>query len=77
MIDTDAITAAVDLRGRYIHDRKNPDKSIDLLDGACARERVKDLGNVTITKDMIMAQLSRVTDVPMDRLENERSAKDC
>ena len=75
MIDTDAITAAVDLSGRYIHDRKNPDKSIDLLDGACARERVKDLGNVTITKAMIMEQLSRVTDVPMDRLENESSAK--
>ena len=75
LIDTDAITAAVHLSGRYIHDRKNPDKSIDLLDGACARERVKDAGNVTITKEMIMAQLSRVTDVPLDRLENERSAK--
>ena len=75
MIDTDAITAAVHLSSRYIHDRKNPDKSIDLLDGACARERVKDIGNVTVTKAMIMEQLSRVTDVPMDRLENERSAK--
>lgn len=75
MIDTEAITAAVELSGRYIHDRKNPDKSIDLLDGACAKERVKDLGNVTITKDMVMTQLSRVTDVPVDRLQNERSAK--
>ena len=75
LIDTEAITAAVELSGRYIHDRKNPDKSIDLLDGACAKERVKDLGNVTINRDMIMAQLSRVTDVPMDRLQNERSAK--
>jgi len=75
LIDTGAITAAVELSGRYIHDRKNPDKSIDLLDGACAKERVKDAGNVTVTKDMIMAQLSRVTDVPIDRLENESSAK--
>ena len=75
MIDTEAITAAVELSGRYIHDRKNPDKSIDLLDGACAHERVKDLGNVTVNKSMIMAQLSRVTEVPMDRLENERSTK--
>jgi ATP-dependent Clp protease ATP-binding subunit ClpA len=75
LIDTDAITAAVHLSGRYIHDRKNPDKSIDLLDGACAKERVKDAGNVTITKTMIMEQLSRVTDIPLDRLENERSTK--
>ena len=75
LIDTDAITAAVELSRRYIHDRKNPDKSIDLIDGACAKERVKDIGNVTINKDMVMAQLSRITDVPLDRLQNERSTK--
>jgi ATP-dependent Clp protease ATP-binding subunit ClpA len=75
MIDTEAMTAAVELSGRYIHDRKNPDKSIDLLDGACAAERVKDLGTVTINRNMIMAQLSRVTGVPLDRLQNERSTK--
>ena len=74
LIDTEAITAAVELGGRYIHDRKNPDKSIDLIDGACARERVKDAGTVTVTKEMIMAQLSRLTNVPLDRLQNERSA---
>jgi ATP-dependent Clp protease ATP-binding subunit ClpA len=75
MIDTEAMTAAVELSGRYIHDRKNPDKSIDLLDGACAAERVKDLGMVTVNRDMIMAQVSRVTGVPLDRLQNERSVK--
>ena len=73
IIDPEAVTAAVELSGRYIHDRKNPDKSIDLLDGACARERVKDLGTITVNKDMIMAQLSRVTEVPVDRLQNEQS----
>ena len=75
LIEPDAVAAAVELSGRYIHDRKNPDKSIDLVDGACARERVKDAGTVTITRDMIMTQLSRVTDVPVDRLQNERSDK--
>jgi ATP-dependent Clp protease ATP-binding subunit ClpA len=75
LIRPDAVAAAVELSGRYIHDRKNPDKSIDLIDGACARERVKDAGTITVTRDMIMAQLSRVTDVPVDRLQNERSDK--
>jgi ATP-dependent Clp protease ATP-binding subunit ClpA len=75
LIDTEAIQSAVALAGRYIHDRKNPDKSIDLVDAACARERVKDQGNVTINRDMIMAQLSRVSGVPLDRLQNERSIK--
>jgi len=75
MIDTDAITAAVELSGRYIHDKKNPDKSIDLIDAACSRERVRDAGTVTVTKQMIMAQVSRVAGVPMDRLENAQSRK--
>ena len=75
LIETEAITSAVELANRYIHDKKNPDKSIDLIDAACARERVKDQGNVTITKAMIEEQLTRVTGVPTDKLQNERSAK--
>jgi len=75
MIDTDAITAAVELSARYIHDKKNPDKSIDLIDAACARERVKDQGSVTINKDLILAQVSRIANVPMDRLQNAQSKR--
>ena len=75
LIDTEAMTAAVDLAARYIHDKKNPDKSIDLLDAACARERVKDSGMTTVNRAMIEQQLSRVTGVPTDRLQNERSLK--
>ena len=74
-IQQDAVTAAVELANRYIHERKNPDKSIDLIDAACARERVKDAGTVSITKEHVMQQLSRVTTVPVDRLKNERSTK--
>ena len=75
MIDTDAILAAVELSGRFISDKKNPDKSIDLLDAACARERVKDAGTLTVTAELIRQQVSRVTGVPMDRLENVNSNK--
>lgn len=75
LIDTEAITAAVELSSRYINDKKNPDKSIDLLDAACSRERVKDQGNVTINKHMILEQVSRVVGVPMERLENNNNDK--
>jgi ATP-dependent Clp protease ATP-binding subunit ClpA len=75
MIDTEAITTAVELSARYLTDRKNPDKSIDLLDAACARERVRDSGTVTVTREMIQQQLSRVTGVPMDRLTNNTTSK--
>ena len=75
LIETEAITSAVELANRYIHDKKNPDKSIDLIDAACARERVKDAGLITVTKAMIEEQLTRVTGVPTDKLQNERSTK--
>ena len=75
IIDVGAMSAAVELAGRYIHDRKNPDKAIDLIDGACARERVKDAGTVTVTAEMIQAQLSQVTGVPMDRLQNRTTER--
>ena len=75
LIDTDAITSAVSLAGRFISEKKNPDKSIDLLDAACARERVKDAGIITITADHIMNQVSKVTGVPMDRLNSTTSRR--
>jgi ATP-dependent Clp protease ATP-binding subunit ClpA len=73
MIDTDAITAAVELSARYIHDKKNPDKSIDLIDSASARERVRDsVQPITITRALILAQVSRATGVPLDHLESAK-----
>jgi ATP-dependent Clp protease ATP-binding subunit ClpA len=73
LIETDAIVSAVDLSGRFMTDKKNPDKSIDLIDAACARERVKDAGTVSVTAAHVMEQLSRIAGIPIDRLENSKS----
>ena len=67
--------AAVDLASRYIHDKKNPDKSIDVLDAACARQRVRDQDNVTITADHIRSQVTKMTGVPTDRMDDKNSVK--
>lgn len=75
LIDTEAMTTAVALGNRYLTDRKNPDKAIDLLDGACAAQRVKDNGTVTITRDMIQNQVTKITGVPMDHLQQDRTAR--
>jgi len=75
LIDTDAILAAVELSDRYVHDKKNPDKSIDLIDAACARERVKDAGTATVTRQMVLDQLSRVVGIPVDRLQNTNNKR--
>lgn len=73
LIDTDAIMAAVDLGSRYITDRKNPDKSIDLLDSVCGVVRAQELEQATITRDMITEQISRVTGIARDRLDQQGS----
>ena len=63
-----AITTAVDAAARYIHDRKNPDKSIDVLDGACAKQRVLGNKQAVITKELIHEQVERMTGVPAEKL---------
>jgi ATP-dependent Clp protease ATP-binding subunit ClpA len=75
MIDTDAIMTAVDLANRYIHDKKNPDKSIDVLDAACARLRVQDQDSATVTADHIREQVTRMTGVPGDKMTEQSSIR--
>jgi ATP-dependent Clp protease ATP-binding subunit ClpA len=70
-ISPDAITAAVDSAIRYLHDRKNPDKSIDLLDAACAKQRVADNKGAVITKEMVYDQVERIAGVPADKLKDQ------
>ncbi len=70
-ISEDAIKAAVDSSARYIHDRKNPDKSIDLLDAACAKQRVAENHGAIITKEMIYEQVEKFTGVPADKLKSD------
>jgi ATP-dependent Clp protease ATP-binding subunit ClpA len=69
-ITEEAIKAAVESADRYIHDRKNPDKSIDLLDAACAKQRVLGNKDAEITKDLIFEQVEKYTGVPADKLSN-------
>jgi ATP-dependent Clp protease ATP-binding subunit ClpA len=71
VITDEAITAAVESAGRYIHDRKNPDKSIDLLDAACAKQRVLENKGKEITRDLIFEQVEKYTGVPADKLSGD------
>lgn len=71
----DAITYSVDLSSRYIHDRMNPDKAIDILDAACAAERALDNVGAIIDATKIVTQVSKTTKIPAERLRNENSKK--
>ena len=70
-ISEEAVVAAADSSARYIHDRKNPDKSIDLLDAACAKQRVAGNKGAIITKELIHEQVERFTGVPADKLNGD------
>lgn len=64
-----AISAAVELSNRYVHDRKNPDKSIDLLDAACAKYRVAGGSGAKVTANDIRDQVSKSCGIPKDKLD--------
>jgi ATP-dependent Clp protease ATP-binding subunit ClpA len=70
-ITDEAIEASVEASIRYIHDRKNPDKSIDLLDAACAKQRVAGNQGATIAKKDILVQVERYTNVPADKMDED------
>jgi ATP-dependent Clp protease ATP-binding subunit ClpA len=70
-ITEEAVKAAVESSARYIHDRKNPDKSIDLLDAACARQRVLNKEGALITKELVFDQVEKFTGVPADKLKGD------
>lgn len=74
-IQEEAILAAVESSDRYISDRKNPDKSIDLLDAACAKQRVAENKGAKITKQLIFEQVEKFTGVPADKLAGDNYVK--
>ena len=74
-ITDESIKAAVEGATRYISDKKNPDKSIDLLDAACAKQKVLGNKDAIITKELIHAQIEKYTGVPADKLAGDNLEK--
>ena len=73
IITDEAIKASVENATRYMHDRKNPDKSIDLLDAACAKQRVLENDQAIIVKENIYEQVERMAGVTADKLNEDKS----
>lgn len=74
-ITEEAVKMSVECATRYITDRKNPDKSIDLLDAACAKQRVLGNKEAIITKEHIYEQVEKYTGVPADKLKGNNLDK--
>ena len=74
-VSDEAITKAVDLASRYMSDKKNPDKSIDLIDAACAVERVKDKDGLVVDADLVDVQVARIANIPETKVSSDVSDK--
>lgn len=83
-----AIESAVRLAVRYLPDRRLPDKSIDLIDQAAARKRIRSLTitpenfrevseseAMEVTEEDIARVVSEWTDIPVTRLTKSEAAK--
>jgi ATP-dependent Clp protease ATP-binding subunit ClpA len=64
----DAINAAVDLSVRYIHDKFLPDKAIDLIDSAGARQKISPVETRSdiIGTNEIKHEINRIVRIPVD-----------
>ena len=67
----EAIEAAVNLSVRHQPDKKLPDKAIDLIDSACARQRFLGHKSFKIRKHNIIEELSKATRIPLEQLDTE------
>jgi len=77
-ITNTAIDAAVDLSVRYQNDLRLPDKAIDLIDTASAKEKVRAGGKAfTINRANIVAVIAKATKIPMDQIAGTETATSC
>lgn len=68
--NTAQLELCVDLSQRWISDRKQPDKCIDLFDAALTRSRLKKIKK--LNNDDIYEELSKVTHLPIETFRSEK-----
>ena len=75
-ISDDAIDIAVDYSVRYQPERKLPDKAIDLIDTAAAKQRIKPDhdGNFVLLRGHVIESLSKATKIPIDQIGHESNS---
>ena len=71
--DEDAMDLAVDLAERYMHGKYNPDRAIDVIDVAGARNKLHKIEG-KIGRNAIEAAVSKITRIPMDMIDAKENA---
>ena len=67
----EAIEQAVQLSARYIHERKLPDKAIDILDEIGAAQNIKSSKNKTISSKEVADIVAKIARIPSKNINRE------
>lgn len=71
-----AIDTAVDYSVRHQPDKRLPDKAFDLIDSACARQRLKEIQNPYVDVEHVLEELGRITNIPVDQFDEKKQDSD-
>jgi ATP-dependent Clp protease ATP-binding subunit ClpA len=73
----EALDCAVELTARYVQNRFLPDKAIDAIDAAGARQRIRpaDKKETTIVAEHIQFEVSRIAKIPAETVNNDEMTK--
>lgn len=69
------IEAILELSAKYIKNKKFPDKAIDLLDAAGARNKVRDVPNSSITRSDIEYEVARIANLSLEIVSCQESER--
>ena len=72
-VDAEVIDLVVDLTVKHMHDKKLPDKAIDVLDSAMALVKIQNTGK-TLTVDLLKDEISKQAKVPKEQLNARHEA---
>jgi len=74
-ITNEAINASVKLSVKYQHDKKLPDKAIDLIDVACSRFKLKEeeIETKIVGVEEIQYELSKIVNIPEETVKESES----
>lgn len=74
-VSDEALSAAVELSERYIPDRRQPDKSIDLIDEACVAAAMKRTGEASVRREDVARAVSLWTGIPASSLSEDEAKR--
>lgn len=73
--DVEALDLAVELAGKYMHDKKFPDKAFDVIDSVGSRNKLFNADHKVITVEDIEREVSIIVKIPEIKVKKDESAK--